>query len=34
MRKKVYIVLGAILLVALGFFFFFLPGYVLSLIHI
>jgi len=28
MRKKVYIVLGAILLVALGFFFFFLPGYV------
>jgi membrane dipeptidase len=28
MRKKVFIVLGAILLVALGFFFFFLPGYV------
>src|SRR5215468_9725896 len=28
MRKKVYIVLGAILLVALGFFFFFLPSYV------
>ena len=28
MRKKVYIVLGAILFVALGFFFFFLPGYV------
>jgi len=28
MRKKVYIVLGAILLVALGLFFFFLPGYV------
>src|SRR5262245_13084572 len=28
MRKKVYIALGAILLVALGFFFFFLPGYV------
>src|SRR5215468_1623130 len=28
MRKKIYIVLGAILLVALGFFFFFLPGYV------
>ena len=28
MRKKVYIVLGAILLIALGFFFFFLPGYV------
>jgi membrane dipeptidase len=28
MRKKVFIVLGAILLVALGVFFFFLPGYV------
>jgi membrane dipeptidase len=28
MRKKIYIVLGAILVVALGFFFFFLPGYV------
>src|SRR5215471_456942 len=28
MRKKVYIILGAILLVALGLFFFFLPGYV------
>jgi microsomal dipeptidase-like Zn-dependent dipeptidase len=28
MRKKVFIVLGAILLAALGFFFFFLPGYV------
>ncbi len=28
MRKKVYVVLGAILLVALGFFFFYLPGYV------
>src|SRR5262245_65531617 len=28
MRKKVFIVLGAILLAALGLFFFFLPGYV------
>lgn len=28
MRKKIFIVLGAILLVALGAFFFFLPGYV------
>ena len=28
MKKKVYIVFGAILLAALGLFFFFLPGYV------